>query len=41
MEAAWRLLSYPVHEQLPAVETLPVHLGDTDQSIRFRADEQL
>ena len=41
MEAAWRRLSYPVHEHIPAVEALPVHLYDADQPVRFHADDQL
>ena len=41
MEAAWRLLSYPVHEHIPAVEALPVHLYDADQPVQFHADDQL
>ncbi|KAF0298467.1 ATP-dependent DNA helicase PIF1 [Amphibalanus amphitrite] len=31
MEAAWRLLQYPIHEHLPTVEALPVHLGGQDR----------
>ncbi|KAF0310104.1 hypothetical protein FJT64_018853 [Amphibalanus amphitrite] len=31
MEVAWRLLQYPVHEHLPTVEALPVHLSGQDR----------
>ena len=41
MEAAWRLLSYPVHEHRPAVQKLAVHLGGDDQLVRFNAGHQL
>ena len=41
MEAAWRLLSYPVHEHRPAVQKLAVHLGGEDQLVRFNAGDQL
>ncbi|XP_043209020.1 uncharacterized protein LOC122374379 [Amphibalanus amphitrite] len=41
MEAAWRLLQYPIHEHLPTVEALPVHLGGQDRLVRFHADDHL
>ncbi|XP_043226476.1 uncharacterized protein LOC122383784 [Amphibalanus amphitrite] len=41
MEAAWRLLAYPVHDHAPTVERLPVHLGGEDQPLRFAAGDRL
>ena len=39
MEAAWRLMAYPVHDYAPTVEQLPAHLGGEDRPMRFTAGD--